>query len=245
MKNFMYIISLFFYALLFTSCETQKMFESANYEQMPEYNPYQHIIKTDDKVTVSVWNHEDLSIGSVYGIYNSNEVYGKWVLVDKNGMVKLPEIGSVKLGGLTLDGAKDTLANIYSKIVKDPVVEIKILNLEVTILGEVRTPGNYLIEKNNNNLIELIGRAGGMEFYADKEQIKIIRGDINKGDVKEYLIDLTDMSAVSSGQLNIYPGDVVYVPSKNGKALDKKAPTLIPFASAASALAVLVAILIK
>ena len=121
-----------------------------------------HLIKTDDKVSVSIWNHDDLSIGSLFGIYNSNEVYGKWVLVNESGVASLPKIGAVKLGGLTTTEAADHLKGPYSKFIKDPIIVVKVLNREVTILGEVATPGNYLLEKESNTLFELLGKAGGI-----------------------------------------------------------------------------------
>jgi polysaccharide export outer membrane protein len=194
---------------------------------------------------VSIWNHDDLSIGSVYGIYNSNEVYGKWVLIDNKGNVKLPVIKTVKLEGLTLDEAKDTLSSIYGEFIKDPIIEIKVLNLQVTILGEVKSPGIYILEKNENHLIELIGRSGGLNDYANSSKVKIIRGDLPRGETQTIMIDLTDVSEIETGKMNIYPNDIIYISSKKGKMLDKKAPTLIPFASALSAIAIITAIVFK
>lgn len=236
-------------ALLFSlySCSVQRLFEHGGdkLKEPKAYVPYKHILKSDDKISVSIWNHDDLSIGSVYGVYNSNEVYGKWVMIDPKGYAKLPVIGDVMLNGLTLDGAKDTLANIYGKFIKDPVIEIKVLNLQVTILGEVKSPGNYVLEKADNNLIEIIGRAGGFDFYADKKCIKVVRGGLNKNNTSQYYIDLTNMDDMSSGKLNLYPNDIIYVAPNKGKMLDKKAPILVPFASAASAIAVVAALLMK
>lgn len=242
LKNLTILLS-----LMLTSCVTQNLFEkgSKSYNEPESYNAYVHHLKKDDKISVSIWNHDDLSIGSVYGVYNSNEVYGKWVMIDPKGFAKLPVVGNVKLGGLTLDGAKDTLVNIYGKLIKEPVIEIKVLNLEVTVLGEVNSPGNYKLDKSQNNLIEVLGMAGGFHYYADKTKIKVIRGDLTDGSAKQFYIDLTDMEDISTGKLNIHPNDIIYIPAKNGKELDKKAPTLVPFASAASALAVLAALLLK
>jgi polysaccharide export outer membrane protein len=233
--------------LLISSCNTQKLFQFGG-DQLTEpssFKIYRHVLQPDDKISVSIWNHDDLSIGSVYGVYNSNEVYGKWVMIDPKGFAKLPVIGDIMLGDLTLDGAKDTLANIYGKFIKDPVIEIKVLNLQVTILGEVRAPGNYVLEKTENNLIEVLGRAGGLDFYADKENVKIIRGNISSGNVTQFYVDLTNMDEITSGKLNLHPNDVIFIPTLKGKTLDKKAPTLVPFASAASAIAVVAALLLK
>jgi polysaccharide export outer membrane protein len=234
-------------AFLISSCNTQKLFQFGG-EQLSEpssFKPYKHTLQSDDKISVSIWNHDDLSVGSVYGVYNSNEVYGKWVMIDPKGYAKLPVIGDIMLGNLTLEGAKDTLVNIYGKFIKDPVIEIKVLNLQVTILGEVKSPGNYVLEKAENNLIEILGKAGGLDFYADKENIKIIRGNISSGQVTQFYVNLTNMDEITSGKLNLHPNDVIHIPTLKGKLLDKKAPTLVPFASATSAIAVIAALLLK
>ena len=89
---------------LLPSCKTQNIFKDSKEERkaLQEeldsaflFDPnYQYIIRKDDKVNISVWGQEDISVGSVYGIYNSNEVYGKWLLVDANGCIEVPKIGS-------------------------------------------------------------------------------------------------------------------------------------------------------
>ena len=101
-------------------------------------SPYQ--LRPDDKVSVSVWDHEELSVGSIYGIYNSNEVYGKWLLVDAEGSLLLPKTGKLKVGGMTIAAATDAVVREYSRLIPQPLVTLKVLNREVTVLGEVKSP---------------------------------------------------------------------------------------------------------
>ena len=44
----------------------------------------------------------------------------------------------------------------------DPVIDVKIINLHFTILGEVNMPGKYYYDKQNLNLFEAIGMAGDL-----------------------------------------------------------------------------------
>ena len=67
---------------------------------------YIPVIGVNDKVSVSIWGNEEMSVGSVYGIYNSNEVFGKWLIVDEDSMISLPRVGQVKIGGLNINEAK-------------------------------------------------------------------------------------------------------------------------------------------
>jgi polysaccharide export outer membrane protein len=228
--------------LLFSSCSYQNIFETKQQNNIDElltaYTTYEHIITVDDKISVSVWNHDNMSIGSLFGIYSSNQVYGKWVMVDAAGYIMAPKIGRVRLGGLTCVEAADTLASLYSDMLVDPNLVVKVLNREVTILGEVRTPGKYILEKESNSLTEMIGSAQGFEFYADKKNVQIIRNN------KSYQIDFTKLMD-NNYRILVQAGDVINVPTRRGKSIDKKAPTLIPFASALTALAVIVSIILK
>ncbi|NNC95627.1 MAG: polysaccharide export protein [Chitinophagales bacterium] len=226
------------------SCSTQNLFESdrkvtRGSEPKLHHKSHVHLLQPDDKISVSIWNHDDLSIGSVFGIYNSNEVYGKWVLINENGEANLPKIGSVQLAGLTSDEASAKLKSLYAVFIKDPVIVVKVLNRKVTVLGEVKTPGSYLLEKEDHTLIEAIGLAGGMDFYADKKKVKFIR------DGQEFILDLTSMEDFETNNIVLQTGDIIYVPTRKGKVIDKKAPTLIPIASVATTLVVIISLFAK
>ena len=216
---------------LFSSCATQNLFHRENtssyasLDSLALQGSAQHTIRPDDKISVSIWNHDDLSIGSIFGIYNSNEVYGKWVLVDQAGYISLPKIGRVNVNGMTVTACEAKLRTAYAEYIREPIIVVKVLNREVTVLGEVKSPGVFLLEKEKNTLFETIGRAGGLDFYANKKEVKFIRNE------KEYLLDLTKMEDFEQNNLVLQSGDIIYVPTRKGKTLDKKAPTLLPIAS--------------
>jgi len=149
-----------------------------NYYASIESEPYEkngsnqtYILKTGDKLSISVWNHDDLSVGSIFSNYNSNEVYGKWLLVNSDGDVTLPQIGKVHLLNLTVEKAEKKLANIYVKLIVEPLVVVKVLNKEITILGEVNRPGKVLLEKDIMSLHEVLGHVGGLGDFADSKTL--------------------------------------------------------------------------
>jgi len=234
LSTFLFLVGVM---LLLNSCSTQNLFQSEKHvndvcDTIPE-GIVEHILQPDDKITISIWNHDDLSVGSLFGVYNSNEVYGKWIIVNQQGEVTLPQIGKVVLAGLTTQSAADTLRTIYSKYIVDPLVVVKVINLEVTVLGEVFKPGKYTIDKDYNTVIEMLGAAGGLDFYANKKHIQIIRGSgVN---TKEFVLDLTSMNDYKQKNLVLEAGDVIYVPTRKGKMVDKKAPVLIAVSSALTA----------
>lgn len=205
---------------------------------------YQYTLSKDDKVSISVWDHDDLSVGSLYGIYNSNEVYGKWLMVDAKGEIAVPKIGNIYVQGLSVLQVEEKLKTEYKKWIVNPIVELKVLNKEVTIVGELKTPGKYLLEKENNTLIELIGKAGDFDFYADKKKVQLIRKE--RGQTKNIVIDLTTSKGFALAQMNVQPGDVIYVPSRKGKHWDKRAAsTIVPIATVISTVVLVLGIIKK
>jgi len=199
---------------------------------------YQYHIRKDDKLTISIWGQDELSVGSTYGIYNSNEVYGKWLMVDAFGNVEIPKIGTFHVEKMTLIELKDSLKIRFGEWIKNPVVDVKVLNREITILGEVRDPQVINVDKEHNTLLEMIARCKGLEFYANAEQIKVLR------QVGEHVyianIDLTEKGDLLMKNINLFPGDVVIVPSKKYKNFDKRISVIIPFTTTLTAAAILI-----
>ena len=132
------------------------------------------MIRKDDKLNLSIWDNDDLSVGSIFGIYNSDQGYGKWVMVDTKGMITVPKIGEIKVEGLTVSAAKDSLVKAYSRWIVKPIIDIKVLNKKLLLSVTCGHQVKITLEKDNNTLVELIGKAGD-GFYANKSKVKVIR----------------------------------------------------------------------
>tara|TARA_B100000795_G_scaffold80896_1_gene58164 strand:+ start:3137 stop:3796 length:660 start_codon:yes stop_codon:yes gene_type:complete len=198
---------------------------------------YEHTIAIDDKISVSIWNHSEYSLGSIYNVHNTNESYGKWILVDKNGNIPLAEIGTVTIAGLTCSEAKIKLESLYSKKLVDPIVAVRVLNREFTILGEVTSPGNYTLEKERNSINEALGQANGFTTYSNLKKVQLIRKDTT------FLIDFTKIQQNVLHRINIKSGDVIVVPEKRAKRININAPTMIAFSSAITAIVLVISIM--
>jgi polysaccharide biosynthesis/export protein len=198
---------------------------------------YQYHIQIDDKVSISVWQQDELSIGSVYGIYNSNEVYGKWLLVDANGNIEIPRLGTMNVEHMTVIALKDTLAILFGEWLVNPIVDVKILNKEISVLGEVRNPQVITLDTEQTRLLDVVAKANGFDFYADIERVKVFRQVGNNVHVAN--INLTKTDSYQMRNIALYPGDVVIVPSKTSKRVDRQLTNIIPFTSVATAVAIL------
>jgi len=237
MKPFIYLLL----TISITACKTVNIFKAEEQEESFELltKSYEHILAPDDKLSVSIWNHDDLSIGSLFSIYNTNESFGKWLLIEPDSTASIPYIGATKIGGLTISQAEASITEQLGEFIKNPIIEIRVLNREVTVLGEINAPGNYILEKELNTLVEYIGKAQGLTFYANSKNIQVIRDNVS------YPIDLTTLNSFSEKNIYLQTKDIIYIPSKKGKKLDLKAPVLIPFASLLTSVGVLISVISK
>ena len=151
--------------------------------------------------------------GSGGGGSNSGQTFQ----VDDDGTVALPAIGHVKVAGLTRPEAAKQIEELYRKnLLKDPIIELKIVNLKVTILGEIKGQGNYTLTKDRTTLVEMIGEAGGLTDKANEANVKIIRGDQKNPQVTE--INLRDIQSINDPRAILQSGDVIYI-AQNKRAV--------------------------
>jgi len=141
--------------------------------------------------------------------------------VEPDGMVNLPAIGRVEVLGLTRREAGIKIQDIYKqKLLKDPIIELTVVNLKVTLLGEFGKQGNFLLEKDNTSLIDIIGEAGGITKTADPKSLKIIRGDRAHPEI--IYVNLTDINSLASKKLILQNNDlVILLPTKSNAFSDK------------------------
>jgi polysaccharide export outer membrane protein len=139
-----------------------------------------------------------------------NASQGQTFQVEEDGTVALPALGRIPVAGLTRVEAQKLIEGLYHKeLLKDPIIELRIINLKVTILGEIRAQGNYVLTKDKTTLVELIGEAGGLTERANEKNIKIIRGTEKSPKVTE--IDLNNIHSINDPVSILQSGDIIYV----------------------------------
>jgi polysaccharide export outer membrane protein len=142
---------------------------------------------------------------------------GQTYQVEDDGTVALPVIGRIKVAGLTRTEAMKLIEEDYRKnVLKDPIIDLKIVNLKVTLLGEIRVQGNYPLVKDKTTLIEMIGEAGGLTERANEKNIKIIRGDPKNPQITE--IDLSKTGTLADPRLILQNNDIIYI-AENKRAV--------------------------
>ena len=141
-------------------------------------------------------------------------------LVDANGEIQFPILGTLNLQGKTTIEATNYLKEVLSKYIKDPIVNLRITNFTVSVLGEVRSPGTYTINDERVTLLEALSRAGDLTIFGKRSDILVIR---EVDGVKSYQrIDLTSKEVLSSPYYFLQQNDVIVV-SPNGAQVQSSA----------------------
>jgi polysaccharide biosynthesis/export protein len=136
-------------------------------------------------------------------------------LVNVEGMIEMPLIGKVKVGGLTTRIAHDTIVSRLEQFLQNPSVRINIENFRVTILGEVKVPGLYTINNEKLNISEALGLAGDLTIYGDRKEVLLIREE--NGNKTYNYIDLTRRDIFHSPLYNLHSNDVLYIKPVRGR----------------------------
>lgn len=192
---------------------------------------YRHRIKVGDRITVRFLNNYDIGVAaaqSATAAGNTSEVSGitsTGYLVNYDSSVILPLVGRVNIVGLTRLEASNKLEKEYSKFIVNPIIDINIVSLGVTILGEVTRPGKIYVDKENTTLIDVIALAGGITNNGQKKNIKIIRGK------ETILVDLRQIEALESPAIIMQDNDIIYVEPYNIKAATEPAISVTPLAT--------------
>ncbi len=130
-------------------------------------------------------------------------------LVDSNGEINFPVLGKLKVAGFTTNKVNDNLTEILRPYIKNPIVNIRITNFKITVLGQVQSPGTYPIPNERVSILEAIGMAGDLEIHGQRKNVMIIREQNGKRVFVN--IDLTNKELFSSPYFYLSQNDVVYV----------------------------------
>lgn len=130
-------------------------------------------------------------------------------LVNPDGIIQFPVIGDLEVGGLTTKELNTKLSNILESYIKNPIVNIRLKNFKVTVLGEVLRPGSYPVGNERISIIEAIGMAGDLTIYGERKNVILIRE--KNGKRVTINIDLTNKQLFNSPYFYLSQNDVIYV----------------------------------
>ncbi|MEG0889803.1 MAG: polysaccharide biosynthesis/export family protein [Bacteroides sp.] len=140
---------------------------------------------------------------------NSDQIAG--YTIDNDGNIDFPVLGSLQIAGMSKKQiailVKERL--IKENLVNDPVVTVEFMNLYFSILGEVKSPGKFMIEKDQITLLEALSMAGDLTIYGKRDGIFVIREE--NGQRITHWIDLRSQQIFQSPVYYLKQNDIIYV----------------------------------
>ncbi len=226
-----------FTLLLGTSCASKKevvYFQNASgFETLVDKNSYTPKFKVDDLISIHI-STLDPEVSVPFNLFRGASDGGLRAesvdyLVDEKGEIDFPVVGKLKVAGLSPEETRVILRDKLSEFLKDPIINIRLRNFSVTVLGQVNRPGTYAVVGERITILEALGLAGDLGIKGQRENVMVIR---DFDGTKVYTrIDLTRKEALNSPVYYLTQNDVVYVePNRSAitsSSLDNRATIAI------------------
>jgi polysaccharide biosynthesis/export protein len=219
---------LFLAAILLSSCVPMKRIrylqdpknEKEAKTDFKKPKPVEYLVHRGDNLYIRVNSLDEKRnnfnvAGDMNNYYSESAIYLNSYTVNDSGFVEFPLIGKVQVNNLTIEQIQRELQAKVNDYVKNTVVIVKLANFRVSMLGEFKQPGKYVIYQDKINIFEAIAMAGDVTDFAKRDKVLLLRQS-EKG-VKTYRINLNDKSILESDLYYLMPNDMVYVEPIKGK----------------------------
>lgn len=130
-------------------------------------------------------------------------------LVDKDGNIDFPGIGTLQVTGLTTAELQDLITEGLRPYLIDPVVQVRFINFRISVFGEVRSPGNYILPNERITILDALSGVGDLTPYANRTNVLVIRE--YDGERSYGRLNLQDRSIFESPYFYLKQNDIVYV----------------------------------
>jgi protein involved in polysaccharide export with SLBB domain len=149
--------------------------------------PANYLIGTNDELIIDVYGISDLT---------------KKLLVNTEGNIRFPKYGPIKVAGLSIEQATNNVKRELTKLypgLRNGTTSIKLSlgqmrSIQVTLLGEVVTPGTYTVP-SLSTIMNALYTSGGPTTIGSFRQIELVRNGkvISNFDIYDFLLkgDLT------------------------------------------------------
>ncbi len=186
-------------------------------EKVPEYR-----IQPGDNLYIKVHSLDEntFSFFNTTSTQNQSQfsdiaVYLNSYVVNDLGFIDFPFVGEIEVQKLTINETKDLIQEIINKYLIETTITVKLVNYKITMVGEVKQPGEYSIYQDNINIFEAISLAGDLTDYANRNEVSLVRQTKNGAVIQR--IDLTDNKILESDYYYLMPNDILYIKPLKGK----------------------------
>ena len=232
------LFSVMLVAVIMSSCNTQKDIPyMIGADQLPK-EVLQSAAKASDPIVmpgdmlqinvisrnaeaVKPFNKSDYvsKLGGNINTNSSGENSMYYYLVDANGNIEYPYLGTLHIGGMSKSAVENYIASqIYPRYLTErPGVEVRFQNFRVYILGEVSSPGEIKATNGRLNLLEAIAKAGDLTIHGRRDNVMIVRTN-SDGSRSIQTVNMNDKNMILSPNFNLQQNDIIYVEPNSSRA---------------------------
>lgn len=230
-----YFILLFAMSILFIGCSSQKdvaYFNGVNPSSADDVNKsynkaHEAQICIGDMLSITVTGLDPTAVAPFnlplvsYATPGTDQLYAspslQTYLVDIEGNINFPVIGTIKLVGLSKSKAISLIDDKLKTYLKNAIVTIQFMNYKITVLGEVSHPGQYSISNERVTVLDALGLAGDMTIYGKRNNVLITRE--NNGKLEFVRLNLGTDEVFKSPYFYLQQNDVLYVEPNKVKSV--------------------------
>lgn len=249
------LLKLLIIGLLFSSCISQKrtmllqdksLKEAQNSFVNKKKSSYQ--IQTGDHLYIRIYSMDPKTSKffqtDMPTLMNPTYLYLNSYMVDDEGYINISFIDRMFVKGMTLEEVKKKVQKTLNDYFKETTVSVKLVSFQVSVIGEVNSPGNFTIDKDQINILQAISMAGGIKEFGNNRKVTLVRQTLKGSDV--YYLDLSNKKILESDYFYLLPNDLVYIEPLKGKSyLFSQFPYGLVFSTASIALSVLIYLKVK
>lgn len=154
-------------------------------------------------------------------LMNPTYLYLNSYTVDEEGFISFSFIEKLEVSGKTLQEVQRNIQTVLNEYFNDVNVIVKLVNFQITLLGEVRSPGTYTIQREYANMMQAISLAGGVTQFADIDKAKLIRQTPEGSVVK--IVSLSELNLLAEEHYHLMPNDILYLDHRPVKSFTQSA----------------------
>jgi len=129
--------------------------------------------------------------------------------VDNAGNITMPFIGVINVKDLTINQSREKIEKSLSRYLNNVSIIVRFVSNKITVLGEVRIPGQYDFYDEKVSVFQALGFAGGASDYGDLSTVTLVREKDNV--IKYYSLDMTQKNIASSEYYYLLPNDIIII----------------------------------
>jgi protein involved in polysaccharide export with SLBB domain len=155
-----------------------------------------YVIGPGDEIVIRGWGQVDIDMD---------------VVVDRNGAIVLPKVGSINVAGIRYQELQGHLKQAISRVFRNFELNValgKLRSIQVFVVGQARRPGAYTVS-SLSTLVNTLFASGGPSAQGSLRHIQVKRGGkvVSELDLYDFLL-----KGDKSKDIPLLPGDVIYIP---------------------------------